>query len=232
MPRPHDNALRTPRGWSPHGTEGSGPGSPTRRHSRLREAPLGAGLPARRNHRRRAAGALGWSGAQEGGRRSRALKSVSSSHPRRAEITSASVALDRLRASRTVPVQAKPRPARMASIAASMPCSCPSTRPSSRLSSRCTRSHGMSSGRVPSLHPSARPTRVSALLVRSDTSSSFSAAWISGALHPGNAPLSAAVRKRPPSSRQIVSPRTRPRGRPGVCTSGTSTQTSGNPHDS
>ena len=73
------------------------------------------------------------------------------------------------------------------------------------------RSHGMSSGRVPSRTPSARPTRVRALLVRSDRSSSFSAAWISDALHPGNAPLSAAVRKRPPSNRQIVSPRTRPR---------------------
>ena len=97
---------------------------------------------------------------------------------------------------------------------------------------RCPRSHGMSSGPVPSRSPSARPTRSSARAVPADSTSSFSAVWISSAVQPGNARLTADSRYAPPSSTWIVSPGRRLFGRLGAFASGTCTHTSGNPHSS
>ena len=68
-------------------------------------------------------------------------------------------------------------------------------------------------------------------MVASDNSGSFSAKWISSAIQPGNARLLDTVRK-PPSSTYIVKPARSPAGRLGDGVSGTSTHTSGKPHDS
>ena len=69
-------------------------------------------------------------------------------------------------------------------------------------------------------------------MVTYDISRSFSARWISWAVQLGKARLLDAVRKRPPCNRWIVKPGRRPAGRLGEDCSGTSTHTSGKPHDS
>ena len=55
-------------------------------------------------------------------------------------------------------------------------------------------SHGSSSGPVPAALPRARPTRSIAELVASDSVGSFSALWISAAVQPASATLTATSR--------------------------------------